>query len=377
MKRYETEIAVIGAGAAGLCAAYEAASAGAEVLLIDENHTAGGQLFKQLHKFFGSSAHQAGERGFLIGEKLLEQVKSEGVTIWLSTVVYGIQSDLTLGVIHEGEHIVVRAKRIIVATGAKENYLAFPGSTLPGVMGAGAAQTMANINRVLPGKRIVMVGSGNVGLIVSYQLLQAGAEVLAVVEAGAQIGGYGVHAAKLRRAGVPILIRHTVLRAEGQDEVERVILAEVDETFRPIPGTQTVLDADTVALAVGLNPMTELLWMAGCRFCYLPASGGHVPLHGRQMETTVPGLYAAGDVTGVEEASTAMEEGRLAGICAAASLSYLSQEEAEQRQSACEKRMALLRTGSFGEKRREAKQEQLARFERVSSDENEAGKKTL
>lgn len=177
MREITTDIAVIGAGSAGL----SAASAGADVLVIDENHLPGGQLFKQIHKFFGSRAHQAGTRGFQIGQELLERVQKSGARVWLDTLVYGIERDCSLGVIHDGEHYVVRAKKVIVATGAKENYMAFPGSTLPGVMGAGAAQTMVNVNRVLPGKRVVMLGSGNVGLIVSYQLMQAGADVVALV----------------------------------------------------------------------------------------------------------------------------------------------------------------------------------------------------
>ena len=168
MRQIETDIAVIGAGPAGLSAAYQAAAAGAKVTLIDENKRPGGQLFKQIHKFFGSREHHAGVRGYLIGEELLTQVKESGADVMLDSLVYGLLPDKSVGVIHEGLNYSVKAKKIIIASGAKENYMAFPGSTLPGVMGAGAAQTMINVNRVLPGKRILMVGSGNVGLIVSY-----------------------------------------------------------------------------------------------------------------------------------------------------------------------------------------------------------------
>ena len=362
MRTYETDIAIIGAGSAGLSAAYQAACAGAKVLVIDENHRPGGQLFKQIHKFFGSSAHQAGTRGFVIGQQLLERVESSGAEVWLDSVVYGMEPDKSLGVIHENRNYTVRARAVIAATGAKENYLAFPGSTLPGVMGAGAAQTMVNVNRVLPGERVVMLGSGNVGLIVSYQLMQAGAEVLAVVEAAPSIGGYGVHAGKIRRAGVPILVGHTITRVTGSGQVERVEIARVDERFQPVPGTEQVLEADTVCLAVGLNPMTDLLWMAGCGFCYIPSFGGHVPLHDETMQTTIPGLYAAGDLTGVEEASTAMEEGNLAGVSAAASLGFLTPAEAAARQGEILHRLDALRSGMFGEKRRTAKESQLSQM---------------
>ncbi len=360
MKQYKVEIAVIGGGSAGLSAAVQAASAGAQVLVIDENKRPGGQLFKQIHKFFGSREHQAGVRGFRIGEDLLRQVEENGVEVMLDSLAYGLFPNGQLGLIHQGKAAVVEAKRYILAAGAKENYLSFPGSTLPGVMGAGAAQTMININRVLPGRNVVMVGSGNVGLIVSYQLLQAGAEVSALVEAAPKIGGYAVHAGKICRAGVPILTSTTVKRILGETEVTGVELVSLDESFREIPGTERTIPCDTVCLAVGLNPMTELAWMAGCGFTYLAGFGGHVPLHDENMETTVPGVYVAGDMTGVEEASTAMEEGKLAGIAAACSLGYLTPEQAEERKQAVYRRLDVLRSGPFGEKRRQLKQAQLA-----------------
>ncbi len=360
MKIMETDVAIVGAGAAGLSAAAEAASAGAKVLVIDENSRPGGQLFKQLHKFFGSSAHLAGVRGYEIGKQLLEQVERSGAEVMLNSLAYGYFPKDGVGLIHENRHYVVKAKKTVFASGAKENYVAFPGSTLPGVMGAGAAQTMININRVLPGKRVVMVGSGNVGLIVSYQLIQAGAEVAALLEGASKINGYGVHAGKLRRAGVPILTGHSISRILGKECVEAVEIVALDGRWNPVPGTQQVLEADTVCLAVGLNPMTELLWQAGCRFAYIPALGGHVPLHDANMESTVSGIYVAGDVTGVEEASSAMEEGRLAGIAAAESLGYLVAQEADQKKKQVCQRLSVLRSGCFGERRRQSKERQLA-----------------
>lgn len=359
MKIKEVDVAIVGAGSAGLSAAYQAATAGAKVLVMDENRLPGGQLFKQIHKFFGSRAHQAGTRGYVIGQQLLERVEKSGAEVWLNTLVYGMQKDCSLGVIHDGEHYVVKAKKVIIATGAKENYLAFPGSTLPGVMGAGAAQTMINVNRVLPGQRIMMLGSGNVGLIVSYQLMQAGADVVALVEAAPGIGGYGVHAGKIRRAGVPFYVSHTIKEVIGKDEVEKVTIVQVDSKFQQVPGTEKTFDVDTLCLAVGLNPMTELIWMAGCEFCFIPAFGGHVPLHDCNMETSVAGLYVAGDVTGVEEASSAMEEGNMAGVAAAEALGYLSAEDAAAKKAEITGRLNTLRSGQFGEKRRVAKEQQL------------------
>ncbi|MGL4792057.1 MAG: NAD(P)/FAD-dependent oxidoreductase, partial [Anaerotignaceae bacterium] len=283
------------------------------------------------------------------------------------TLVYGIEKNKTLGVIRNGENIVVKAKKVIIAAGAKENYLAFAGSTLPGVMGAGAAQTMINVNRVLPGERVLMLGSGNVGLIVSYQLMQAGAEVVGLVEGAPQIGGYGVHAGKIRRAGVPIFLSHTIKRATGNGKVQKVEIVEVDKNWKEIEGSEKVFDVDTICLAVGLNPMSELVWMAGCKFCYIQAFGGHVPMHDENLETTVAGLYVAGDVTGVEEASSAMEEGNLAGVCAVHALGLLSDEEATAKKAEINQRLNALRSGLFGEKRRMAKEFQLKEYSNLFS----------
>jgi pyruvate/2-oxoglutarate dehydrogenase complex dihydrolipoamide dehydrogenase (E3) component len=138
-----------------------------------------------------------------------------------------------------------------------------------------------------------------------------------------------------------------------------VTLAKVDGRFQPVAGTEFTVGADTVCLAVGLSPMTELAWMAGCEFTFLPAFGGHVPIHGDDMQTTLEGVYAAGDITGVEEASTAMEEGNLAGVSAAAALGYLSETEAEERTARIRNRLDGLRSGPFGIGRKKLKDAQV------------------
>ena len=352
----KTDIAIVGGGPAGMAAAIEAARAGTNVTVIDENARPGGQLFKQIHKFFGSGVHHAGTRGFQIGQDLLREAEEAGVEMRLDTVVYGIFSDRRLGLICGDHTEELVASVIILATGANENALTFPGWTLPGVMGAGATQTLINIHRVIPGQRILMVGAGNVGLIVTYQLLQAGAEVIAIIEGLSYIGGYGVHASKVRRAGVPILTSHTILQAEGDEKVKGAVIAQVDEKWEPVAGTQETLDVDTICLAVGLSPLAELAWMAGCQSRYIPSLGGWVPLHDENLETSLPGVYVAGDLAGIEEASTAMEEGRLAGLTAAEALGHLSHKEASAKKSAVRERLAALRIGSFGEGRAIAKQ---------------------
>lgn len=350
------ELAVVGAGPAGLSAAIEATKYGVRTIVFDEHGRPGGQLFKQIHKFFGSKEHWAGVRGYDIGYHLLDECKKAGVDTRLNTVVWGIEAN-KIGMANDKTSRIVDAKRIIVATGASENPLSFPGWTLPGVMGAGACQTMMNVHRVLPGTKVLMVGSGNVGLIVSYQLLLGGAEVIAIVEALPKIGGYLVHAAKLRRAGIPVLTSTSILEAAGKEAVEKATICSLDEKFCPITGCERTLKVDLICLAVGLSPLAELCWLAGCQFKYLPELGGFIPLHDENMKTTVPSLYVAGDVAGVEEASCAIEEGKLAGVAVAEDLGCLEKDKAKDEKEKIRKRLTTLRLGPFGDMRAKAKLE--------------------
>ena len=350
MNKKYVDIAIIGSGPAGMSAAYEAAECGAKVCIIDENKLPGGQLFKQIHKFFGSKNHRAGVRGFRIAEELVRKVKDSGAEILLDSIAWGIAPGNKIGVtVSEEKTWMIEAKKIIIATGAAENPLAFPNSTLPGIIGAGAAQTLMNIQKVRPGRKALVVGSGNVGLIVSYQLMQAGVDVIGLVEAASEISGYLVHASKIRRAGVPIWTKTTIVNAEGEKEVERVTIADVDEQFLPVKGTERDLEVDLVCLAVGLHPLTELCWMSGCDFTYSGKLGGYVPKHNCDMETSVEGIYIAGDVSGIEEASIAIEEGKLAGVAAAQALGYIPKDTAVELKSRILENIDELRSGSRGQ----------------------------
>lgn len=339
---------MIGAGPAGLCAAIQLAELGVEVAVFDEKPAAGGQLFKQVHKFFGSGRHLAGVRGFEIGNLLLERCRELRVPIHLDTAVWGVYPDRTVAANAGGRLLECRPQAVILATGAGENSIAFPGWTLPGIMGAGAAQTLVNYHRVRPGNRALVVGAGNVGLIVAYQLLQAGIEVAGVVEVTENIGGYFVHAAKVRRLGVPFLMRHTVIRADGDETVRSCTVAVVDQAGGVVPDSEQSFAVDLVCLAVGLSPAVELGRAMGLKVMHVPELGGWLPVHNEALAASLPGVFVAGDLTGVEEASSAMEEGRLAAVSSAEYSGVVPAPRAEALRGELLASLGRLRAGPFG-----------------------------
>ncbi|MEG6511409.1 NAD(P)/FAD-dependent oxidoreductase [Desulforamulus ruminis] len=348
-----TEIAIVGGGPAGLAAALNAAKLGAKVVLIDRNDYLGGQLIKQTHRFFGSKQQRASERGIDIARELADEVMANPqIRVLTEATALGFYEDGVLALEQHNKIITLQGERLIIATGGAEKSLLFPNNDLPGVYGAGAVQTLVNVFGVKPGQRVLMVGAGNIGVIVSYQLLQAGVEVAAIIEAGPRIGAYWVHAAKVVRAGVPIYTRHTIQRAHGEREVTGATLVQLDDRWQPIPGTEKEMEADVICLSVGLSPLTELLWQAGCKMTFVPELGGNVPLRNEYLETSKSGIYVAGDVSGIEEASAAMMEGALAGLNAAASLGYSSDGLELERQNVLDQ-LAGLRSGPVGEKIRQ------------------------
>lgn len=343
------DIAVIGGGPAGLCAAISGASSGAKVLLMDRNEKLGGQLIKQTHMFFGSEKQYASVRGFDITYILLDKLNEykDNVEIMNNTNVLGLYEDGVITIERNEKYEKIKPKSIVVATGASEKVLAFPNNDLPGIYGAGAVQTLMNVYGIKPGKRVLMVGAGNIGLIVSYQLMQAGVEIAAIIDASPTIGGYLVHASKIRRMGVPILTSHTVKEAIGKDCLESAVIWKLDENWNPIDGTEKEIKTDVMCISVGLSPLSELLQQAECKMKYIPELGGQTVLRNENYETSVEGIYVAGDVSGVEEASSAMVEGYLAGLCAAKKIGYKHKNYNELKEDYI-KQLESLRSGPIG-----------------------------
>jgi len=286
------DVLIVGAGPAGLNAALELAKSNVKVLVCDDKHEIGGKLTLQTHNFFGSVREcRAGSRGINIAKQFVQELAEfKNVQIWTDSPVVGVFSDGKIAVVRNGKYCLVKPNQFLVATGAREKVLAFPGHDLPGVFGAGAFQTLVNRDLVKPSSRVFIVGGGNVGLIAAYHAMQAGIQVVGLVEALPKVGGYKVHLDKIKRLGVPVFTSHTVVKAYGNGHVEGVVTAQIDERFKPIHGTERSYQVDTVLVAVGLNPVNELAQEA------------------RRMG--IP-TYEAGDAELIAEASAAMFSGKV------------------------------------------------------------------
>ena len=293
VKTVKYDVLIIGGGPAGLSAAIELGSHKVKTLLIDDKSQLGGKLLLQTHKFFGSIDDcYAGTRGINIAKILQSHVEElKSVTVWTNTTALAVFSDKRWGILKDDEYFLVEPKNILMATGAREKMLSFPGNTLPGVYGAGAFQTLVNRDLVKASKRLFIIGGGNVGLIAGYHALQAGIDVVGLVEALPKCGGYKVHEDKLSRLGVPIYTSHTILSANGKNKVESITISKIDKSFKPLKGTEQTFKVDTILIAVGLSPVNEL---------YVKAKEFGID------------VYSAGDAQEIAEASSAMFSGKIA-----------------------------------------------------------------
>ncbi|MBF0441014.1 MAG: FAD-dependent oxidoreductase [Oligoflexales bacterium] len=308
------DLAIIGAGPAGMEAAIVASQAGVRsIVLFDDKDYLGGQLRLQTHTFFGNQQLGASIRGYEIANQMQREIEKSGIDVRLGSTVIGLYPQNLIGFRDQDKLNFVMAKKIICATGASEKFLHFEGNCLPGVMGAGGAQTFMNIHGVKPGKKVLIVGGGNIGVILAYQLVQAGIEVACIIEASSKMGAYEVHVNKAMALGIPVHTRHTIVKAHGKDCVEGATIVKLDENWEYIKGTETYLEVDTICLAVGLNPLNELLWQAGCEFEYSDEIG-EVPIFDKYRQTSNPSIFIAGDCAVIGEASIARLEGRIAGL---------------------------------------------------------------
>jgi thioredoxin reductase/bacterioferritin-associated ferredoxin len=325
-----TDVAIVGAGPAGLAAAIAARRCGASVLVIDEYARAGGQYLRQPA---GPTVPGAATGR---GGTLAAQAAHAGVEFMQSATVWAGYPDGTLSVDVAGRGIEVRARRLVIAAGAHDRAMPFPGWTLPGVTTPGAAQAMLKAHAVLPGRRVVVAGSGPFLLVVAADLARAGAAVELVESAApnraAAAGLLGFPSrwpeltrllAALAAHRVRIHLGRVVTEVSGPLTVAQVVTRRVGPLGDPVPGTERVHEADALAVAFGFRVQSELGRVLGCEARYDEARGGHVlltdPTTGR---TSLDWVYAAGEVTGLGGHARASAEGTIAGTCAARALGF-------------------------------------------------------
>ncbi|MFE0460117.1 FAD-dependent oxidoreductase [Kitasatospora sp. NPDC058965] len=332
------DLAVVGAGPAGLAGAVAAADLGLRCVLLDAGARPGGQYYRhpapelgarhpeRLHHHWSVFAdlaerldrhRQAGRIAYLAHHHVALLERAEP---WRLHAVTGADGSGTA---------VLRAASVLLATGAHERQLPFPGWTLPGVVTAGGAQAMLKAGLVLPGRRVVVAGSGPLLLAAAASLAAAGARVPAVVEAGSYLGyarGPGVlarvpgklwegvtHGAALARHAVRLHRSSAVVEAHGTDRVTAVTVARLDADWRPVPGTERRIACDALAVGHGLVPQLELATELGARTRQVP-DGTAALVVDRRQRTTVAGLWAAGETCGVGGAELALAEGQLAAL---------------------------------------------------------------
>ena len=327
------EILVIGGGPAGLAAARTAASYGARVTLIDENRQAGGQYYRH-----PASAALRAVRDDLFdeaerGADLLAATRDPNITHFPGAVFYGFFDDGIAAFVHNDRVHRITPGAAIVATGATERPQPFPGWTLPGVMGAGAVQNLLKAQRTLPGRRILVTGNGPLTLLAAANLVRCGADVVEVLEAAANrpplsmmprlflepemlLRGIG-YRVLLRKHGVPFRSRHVIVEARGRSRVETAVVAPVDDGGRPDLSRARESAVDTVIAGFGLVPASEITRSIGCEHVHDAGKGGWIPVRTEDLETTRPGLFAAGECAGAAGVEKALIEGELAGLAAA------------------------------------------------------------
>jgi D-hydroxyproline dehydrogenase subunit alpha len=356
------DLLVVGGGPAGISAAGAARRAGLSVVLVDERPSLGGQIYKQPGPGFTVTDPSAMDRQFRQGRAVIESLDGTGVDVRLRTSVVAVEGSTSV-LVTEGEPAsTVITPRTVVATGAHDRPVAFPGWTLPGVITAGGLQTLAKTQRVLPGRRMVFAGSGPVALAFPAQLAHYGAAIVEALEAGpaprpgdllrlaraargntALLRDAAHYRTLLLRHRVPLRYGRMIVRAEGDGRVEHVVHAAVDADWRVIPGTERGVDVDVLCLGYGFVSSIELPRLLGCDFDYAEDLGGPVVRRDDWLRTTVAGVYAAGDGAGVEGSYVALDEGTIAGTAAAIDAGAIDPARADALTAAARARLARRR----------------------------------
>ena len=296
------DVVIIGGGPAGLSAALGAKKKGcSNILIIERSEKLGGILNQCIHNGFGLHTFKEELTGPEYAYRYIKMVEKEEIPFLLNTTVLSI-SPHSVTYINEEEGVrTIETKAIVLAMGCRERprgALNIPGDRPSGIFSAGTAQYLTNIEGKMPGKRVVILGSGDIGLIMARRMTLEGAKVLAVVELMPYSSGLKRNIVQcLDDFSIPLLLSHTVTKIEGRKRVEKITVSAVDEKRKPIPGTEITFDADTLLLSVGLLPENELSRQAGISLS--PVTGG--PIVDNSFQTDRDGIFACGNVLHVHD----------------------------------------------------------------------------
>lgn len=299
----QVDIVVIGGGPAGLAAAIEAKKNGVKnILVIERDRELGGILMQCIHNGFGLHVFKEELTGPEYAERFIEELREMGIEYKLDTMVTDIDSNKVVKAMNTTDGLMtIQAKAIIMAMGCRERTrgaIAIPGTRPAGVMNAGTAQRYINMEGYMVGKRVVILGSGDIGLIMARRMTLEGAKVLAVAELMPFSGGLTRNIVQcLDDFDIPLMLSHTVSEIKGKDRVEGVVITQVDSNFKPIEGTSKEYECDTLLLSVGLIPENELSRSAGIEIDRRTSG----PIVNEAMETSVPGIFASGNVVHVHD----------------------------------------------------------------------------
>jgi thioredoxin reductase len=316
----EVDVAIIGSGPAGLTAAAAARRGGARnVLLLEREEELGGILKQCIHNGFGLEQFRQDYTGPEYAERLIRELRIAQVECFLNTLVTGISPERIITALSP-EHgaLRIRPRSIVLAMGCRERTrgnICIPGTRPAGVFTAGVAQRFVNIDGYLPGKEIVILGSGDIGLIMARRLTLEGARVIGVYEIMNYSGGLKRNIVQcLHDFDIPLYLSHTVTEIHGKQRVTGVVISRVGADLRPVAGTEQLIKCDTLLLSVGLIPENELSLKAGVELN--PDTNG--PVTTETMETSVPGVFACGNVSTVFDlVDYVAQTGAMAGSCAA------------------------------------------------------------